>query len=67
MLFNLIMALNDDQIANLLYGDLSDIEEFKESNNDVEYIHFLNAFRDIDNFLHQNYLELNNLVNLILI
>jgi len=61
------MALNDDQIANLLCGDLSDIDEFEESDNDEENIDFLDAFRDMDHFLHQNDLELNNLVNLIII
>jgi len=61
------MALNDDQIANLLCGDLSDIDEFEESDNDEENIDFLDAFRNMDNFLHQNDLELNNLVNLIII
>lgn len=61
------MALNDDQIAYLLCGDLSDIEQFEESDNDEEDIDSLNAFRDMDNFMHQNDLELNNLVNLIFI
>lgn len=60
------MALNDDQIANLLCGDLSDIEEFEESDND-EDIDLLNAFRYMDYFLHQNDIEFNNLVNLIFI
>jgi len=55
------MALDDDQIANLLCGDLSDINEFEESDNDEENIDFLDTFRDMDNFLHQNYLELNNI------
>ncbi len=67
MLFSLIMALNDDLIANLLCGDLSDIDEFEESYNNEENIDFLDAFRDMENFLHQNDLELNNLVNLIII
>ncbi|KAF0706037.1 Uncharacterized protein FWK35_00033632, partial [Aphis craccivora] len=55
------MALNDDLIANLLCGDLSDIDEFEESDNNEENIDFLDAFRDMENFLHQNDLELNNL------
>jgi len=48
------MTLNDEQIANLLCGDFLDIEEFVESDNDEEDIDFLNDFRDMDNFMHQN-------------
>jgi hypothetical protein len=61
------MVLNGDQITYLLRGDLSNIKEFKESDNNEEDIDFLNAFSDMGNFMYQNDLELNNLVNLILI
>lgn len=44
MLFSVIMVLNDDQITYLLRGDLSDIKEFKEPDNNEEDIDFLNAF-----------------------
>jgi len=44
-----------------LRGDLSDIDEFEESDNDEENIDFLDAFRDMDNVLHQNDLEVNSI------
>jgi len=57
-----IQSLNDDQIANLSCGDLSDIDEFEESDNDEENIDFLDAFRDMDYVLHQNDLEVNSII-----
>lgn len=39
------MVLSDEDIINLLRGDLSDIEEFDDTDNESE---ILKAFEDMD-------------------
>lgn len=61
------MALTDDDIENLLRGDLLDIEEFNDSDTENDKVDILKAFEDIDNFILQNEQLDNILVSLLLI
>lgn len=48
------MALTDDDIEQLLRGDLSDIEDFDDTDNVNDESDIIKAFEDMDNFILQN-------------
>lgn len=61
------MAVDDEEIANFLRGDSSDLEEFDESANDKKESDILNAITDMNDFRRQNAHETNKYsVNLML-
>jgi len=58
------MALNDIEIANLLRGDLSDIEDFNDDDEDVdEETYYAQRTSEMTDFVDNNNAEINNLVS----
>jgi len=58
------MALNDIEIANLLRGDLSDIEDFNDDDDDVDEETIIEQrISEMTEFVDNNNAELNNLVS----
>lgn len=61
------MALNDIEIANLLRGDLSDIEDFNDDDDDVdEETIIAQCISEMTEFVDNINAEINNLVSKLL-
>lgn len=58
------MALNDTEIENLLRGDMSDIEDFNDDEDDLNEETFIaKRIAEINEFIDLNNAEMNRLVN----
>lgn len=58
------MALNDAEIENLLRGDMSDIEDFNDDEDDLNEEQIITQhISEITEFIDLNNAEMDNLVN----